>query len=119
MTEKEEKFCYEYLKDYNATKSAIRAGYSEKSAYSIGSENLKKPELLEKITELKNKLSEVSELTALSVVLRLKSIIESETEKTSDRLKAIEVSAKLLGFNEPEKQIVQFAQLPDIPLTVK
>lgn len=31
--------------DCNATQAAIRAGYSEKTAYSIGDENLKKPEI--------------------------------------------------------------------------
>lgn len=35
----------EYLIDLNATQAAIRAGYSPETAYSIGSENLKKPEI--------------------------------------------------------------------------
>lgn len=45
MTLKQRRFCDEYLIDLNATAAAIRAGYSKKTAYSIGSENLKKPEL--------------------------------------------------------------------------
>lgn len=45
MTEKQRRFCDEYLIDLNATQAAIRAGYSKKTAYSIGVENLKKPEL--------------------------------------------------------------------------
>lgn len=45
MTLKQRRFCDEYLIDLNATAAAIRAGYSRKTAYSIGSENLKKPEL--------------------------------------------------------------------------
>lgn len=45
MTEKQRRFCDEYLIDLNATQAAIRAGYSSKTAYSIGEENLKKPEL--------------------------------------------------------------------------
>ena len=32
LTEKQEKFCEEYLVDPNATQAAIRAGYSKKSA---------------------------------------------------------------------------------------
>lgn len=52
LTEKQKRFCEEYLIDLNATQSAIRAGYSEKVAYSIGSENLKKPEIQNYITEL-------------------------------------------------------------------
>jgi phage terminase small subunit len=45
LTAKEEKFCNEYLIDLNATQAAIRAGYSKKSACSIGAENLRKPHL--------------------------------------------------------------------------
>lgn len=45
MTAKQMRFCDEYLIDLNATQAAIRAGYSKKTAYSIGQENLKKPEI--------------------------------------------------------------------------
>ena len=45
MTPKQEIFVREYAIDLNATQAAIRAGYSEKTAYSIGQENLKKPEI--------------------------------------------------------------------------
>lgn len=45
MTDKQELFAAEYLKDCNRTEAAKRAGYSEKTAYSIGSELLKKPEI--------------------------------------------------------------------------
>ena len=42
MTAKQQRFCYEYLIDLNATQAAIRAGYSPKTAGVIGTENLKK-----------------------------------------------------------------------------
>lgn len=45
MTKKQKLFCDEYLVDLNATQSAIRAGYSVDTAYSIGEENLKKPDI--------------------------------------------------------------------------
>lgn len=45
LTEKQKRFIEEYLIDLNATQAAIRAGYSPKTAYSIGEENLKKPEV--------------------------------------------------------------------------
>lgn len=38
-------FVAEYLKDHNATQAAIRAGYSEATARSIGHENLTKPDI--------------------------------------------------------------------------
>ncbi|MBA9078310.1 terminase small subunit [Rufibacter quisquiliarum] len=45
LTDKQQRFCEEYLVDLNATQAAIRAGYSEKTAYSMGWENLRKPEI--------------------------------------------------------------------------
>ena len=53
LTEKQKRFCEEYLVDLNATQAAIRAGYSKDSAYSIGGELLKKLEIRNYIRELK------------------------------------------------------------------
>ena len=53
LTAKQEMFCLEYLIDLNATQAAIRAGYSEKTAHSIGNENLIKPLIQETIAKLK------------------------------------------------------------------
>lgn len=44
-------FIDEYIIDLNATQAAIRAGYSESTAGSIGSELLKKPEIKQRIDE--------------------------------------------------------------------
>ena len=43
MTDKQKRFCDEYLIDLNATQAAIRAGYSKKTANRIATENLSKP----------------------------------------------------------------------------
>lgn len=51
LTAKQKRFCDEYLIDLNATQAAIRAGYSKKTAYAIGNENLNKPELKNYIAE--------------------------------------------------------------------
>jgi len=44
LTEKMIRFAKEYIIDLNAGAAAIRAGYSEKTAYSIGHENLRMDE---------------------------------------------------------------------------
>lgn len=49
LTEKQKRFCDEYLIDLNATQAAIRAGYSEKTAKQIGQQNLTKLDLREYI----------------------------------------------------------------------
>ena len=46
LNDKQRLFAAEYLKDFNATQAAARAGYSKKTAYSIGQENLKKPVIM-------------------------------------------------------------------------
>lgn len=57
LNEKQKRFCDEYLIDYNATQAAIRAGYSEKTAYSQGQRLLKKVEIK---TYIEEKLAEIS-----------------------------------------------------------
>lgn len=49
LTEKQRRFCDEYLIDLNATQAAIRAGYSPKTAAAIAAENLTKPKVAENI----------------------------------------------------------------------
>jgi phage terminase small subunit len=49
---KQKAFCEHYVACLNATESAKKAGYSEKTAYSICCENLKKPEIKKYIEEL-------------------------------------------------------------------
>lgn len=82
MTPKQKRFCDEYLIDTNATQAAIRAGYSEKTAYSIGNENLNKPEIRAYIDE---RLAEIQSKTiadATEVMQYLTSVLRGkETEE--------------------------------------
>lgn len=52
LTDKEVAFCHEYVIDWNATRAAIDAGYSKKTARQIGYENLTKPYIKDKIKKL-------------------------------------------------------------------
>ena len=45
LTPKQRKFCEYYLQSGNATDAARKAGYSEKTAYASGYENLRKPQI--------------------------------------------------------------------------
>lgn len=55
LTDKQELFCNEYIISLNATQSAIKAGYSEKTANEQGSQNLAKVSIQDRIAELKAK----------------------------------------------------------------
>lgn len=74
LTAKQARFVEEYLIDLNATQAAIRAGYSEATARSIGAENLTKPDILEAITEAQAKRSERTEITQDRVLQELAKI---------------------------------------------
>lgn len=76
MTPKQEAFVREYLVDLNATAAAERAGYSRKTAYSIGQENLNKPEIAKSIQAAMDQRSERTELTADFVLNGIREIAE-------------------------------------------
>ena len=53
LTEKQRLFAEIYIRNFNATQAAIKAGYSPNTAFVIGCENLKKPNVRAYIEELK------------------------------------------------------------------
>jgi phage terminase small subunit len=71
LTPKQETFVREYLVDLNATQAAIRAGYSSRTAYSIGEENLKKPEIAAAVDAGMKDRAERIEITADKVLREL------------------------------------------------
>lgn len=74
MTRKQKLFVEEYLIDLNATQAAIRAGYSPDTAYSIGQENLKKPEIKARIDKAMAERSRRTGVNADRVVMELAKI---------------------------------------------
>ena len=71
LTAKQARFVEEYLIDLNATQAAIRAGYSEKTAQQMGSENLLKPVIAKAIQEAQNKRTEQTQIDSAYVLKRL------------------------------------------------
>ena len=104
LTDKQKQFCKEYVTDWNATRSAIAAGYSEKTAKEIGCENLTKPNINAYIEHIQKDLLKLCGVSVLGNVTKLKEIIEDDlTDKVSDKLKALEIINKMLGLNAPDK----------------
>lgn len=71
LTEKQARFVAEYLVDLNATEAAIKAGYSEKTAYSIGFENLRKPEIAAAIQQAMDERQKRTQITQDRVLAEL------------------------------------------------
>ena len=130
LTAKQQRFVDEYLIDLNATQAAIRAGYAKKTAYSIGEENLRKPEIKSRIeTRMAEKeaalIADQDEvLKYLTSVMRGRSrasvvVVENigdymsqarEMEKSPDekeRLKAAEFLGKRYGLFDKRDQAVK------------
>lgn len=78
MNKRQQKFADEYLIDCNATQAAIRAGYSEKTAYSIGDENLKKPVIKAYIEEQLERLHNEKIADAAEVMMYLTAVLRGE-----------------------------------------
>lgn len=68
LNDKQERFCYEYCIDLNASKAAIRAGYSENTARSIASNLLTKVNIKTRIKEMQDNLAETAGVTRLRVL---------------------------------------------------
>lgn len=130
LTDKQKRFCDEYLCDMNATQAAIRAGYSKRTAYRTGCDNLKKPQIrayidkrmAEKDAELIATQNEV--LQYLTSVMRGKSVavevvvdgygaklIEKEPSEM-ERIKAADQLAKCHGlYRDREKMKIDLERL--------
>lgn len=78
MTDKQKRFCDEYLIDCNATQAAIRAGYSPKTAKQTGCENLAKPDLKAYIDERLEEMHNEKTADAQEVLEYLTSVMRGE-----------------------------------------
>ena len=81
LTDKQERFCREYIIDLNATQAAIRAKYSENTADVIGYENLGKPYMQARIAELQQAAAEKVAISAENVLKSIMDIRDSATAK--------------------------------------
>lgn len=101
LTEKERIFADEYIKTTNATQSAIKAGYSEKTASSKGSQLLRKVKVRQYIDEVMDKRSKNTIATAYEVLQYLSRVMNGEEKdafgldvSVADRTKAAELLGK-------------------------
>lgn len=81
VTAKEKKFVHEYIRIGNMTQSAIIAGYPKRSAGSIGSELMKKPDVKAYYDELMAELARDSIMGAREALELLTSIARGETKE--------------------------------------
>ncbi len=84
----------------NATQAAIKAGYSEKTARQVGSENLSKPDIQQAIETAQQARSERTEITQDEVIegLKKEATLDGEGSSHSARVSAWAHLGKHLGM---------------------
>lgn len=120
LTPKQKTFADEYIKSGNATQAALNAGYSAKTARSIGQENLTKPDISNYINERLKQIEDEKIMDMKEVMQRLSEIARAEgTEevvtnqgdvilvkpKTSDQIRAMELIGKRYGAWTDKKEV--------------
>lgn len=101
LTDKQKRFCDEYLVDLNATQAYIRAGYAVKDE-SVAKVNacrlLTNANAVTYIAERQKKRSDKVEWTAEEILRDIKSIAKDVNNEIRDRLKAYELGGKHIGM---------------------
>lgn len=105
LTPKQKKFCHEYLVDLNATQAAIRAGYSEKTAKEIGSENLTKPHIAEYIAKILDSIRSENIATLEEVLEFFSKTMRDDKTDIRERLRAAEDHMKYYGTQVDKEKI--------------
>jgi len=97
LKDKRKVFAAEYVKDWNATQAAFRAGYSPKTAYSQGQRLLKNVEVRAEIDKTSADIADQNDVEAREIIAGLRRIAfapEGARVSNSDRLRALELLGK-------------------------
>lgn len=95
LSAKQQRFVDEYLIDFNISKAALRAGYSEKT----GARLLKNEAVEQLIRKRRNDLQDKTAITAQRVVQELAGIgFDRDHAKNMDRIRALELIGKHIGM---------------------
>lgn len=107
LTQKQKRFCEEYIKTANASASAVAAGYSKKTAGAIGAENLKKPQIAAYIKKRIDEQDAALVADSNEILKFYTAVMRGEVKdqfgldsSLTDRLKAADSLAKRLAAAE-------------------
>ncbi len=104
MNPKQSRFCEEYLVDLCATKAAIRAEYSAKTARQIGDENLSKPDIAAFIAAGMATRAQRTAITQDKVLADLEAVKQDAMSKTTDKAGNITMSSHMAALKACELQ---------------
>lgn len=111
LTPKQKAFAEAYIQTGNASEAARQAGYSKKTAGSIGEENLKKPEISAYIKERMEEIDRQRVASSDEVLRFYSSVMRGEVKDSfgldaslSDRIKAADSLMKRYAVTEGKER---------------
>jgi len=121
LTDKERIFCHEYIIDWNGSRAARKAGYSENTCAVIASENLTKPHIQQYIDFIKDDIEKEAGITKLRQLNELAKIayssiahlhetwidlkeFESLTDEQKEAIESIDTKTEQKFVYEPESE---------------
>lgn len=110
LTLKQKRFADEYIISANATAAAIKAGYSKKTARSIGQENLTKPDIKAYIDERIEKLESAKIATQEEVLQYLTSIMRGDQQEKT-LISIGELGQEIVDIDVGAKDRIKAAEL--------
>lgn len=113
MNHKRKIFISQYLLSGNATESAIKAGYSKKTAYSQGQRMLKNVEVMEEIKGSQERIQKEAEISLSEIVREVKDLAFNGNSE-SLRLKALDMLMKHLGGYTDNLKILSSLEESDL-----
>lgn len=111
LNDKQKLFCDEYIIDLNATQAAIRAGYSEKTAYSQGQRLLKDVEIQRYIQERKADRMERTEVTqdfVLRELLAMASVNATDYAKIVEKNATVDIDGQMVQLYDADGNPVKY-----------
>ena len=110
LTEKQKRFCDEYLIDLNATQAAIRAGYSKKTAKQIAQQNLTKLDIQEYI---KKRMAEKEDALIAKQDEVLQTLTRVLRRQEMDTV-VVTCKERSSGYDENGKKVIVEKEIPRV-----
>lgn len=112
LTTKQRLFCDEYIKSGNAKDAAIKAGYSSRTARSIGQENLTKPDIKSyidaKMAEIEShKIADAKEVLEFYTKVLRDEVVEEVPMSTADSVVVIKKKPSFKDKITASKEIMK------------
>lgn len=110
-TAKEVQFCLEYLKDFNSTRAAVAAGYSERSAKQMGYKLIRRPAIAEFLRVTQEARAKKADIDAGQVLGELKLVAASDIVDVAAQLFGEDLAKKIAAIPEKARRAIASVKL--------